>query len=65
MMQIPRPFRKPRELASGLSSHKEIATRFYKYVVSHMTYDTEKAKTVKKAICRTRMNPWKAEPESA
>lgn len=39
---------KARELASGLSSHKEIATRFYKYVVTHMTYDTEKAKTVKK-----------------
>ncbi len=37
---------KARELAQGLASHKDIAERFYKYVVSHMTYDTKKAKTV-------------------
>ena len=34
------------ELASGLNGHKEIADRFYDYVVSHMTYDTRKARTV-------------------
>lgn len=37
---------KARELASGLTSHKDIADRFYEYVVSHMTYDTKKANTV-------------------
>ncbi|MEA4914025.1 MAG: transglutaminase-like domain-containing protein [Christensenella sp.] len=37
---------KARELARGLTSHKDIADRFYEYVVSHMTYDTAKANTV-------------------
>lgn len=37
---------KARELASGLTSEKEIANRFYQYVVSHMTYDKEKTAAV-------------------
>jgi len=36
---------KAHELARGLTNHKEIANRFYEYVVSHMTYDTKKAKS--------------------
>ena len=37
---------KARELASGISSDDEITKLFYDYVVKHMTYDTQKAKTV-------------------
>lgn len=37
---------KARELAAGLTSQAEIAKVFYQYVVSHMTYDNKKAKTV-------------------
>jgi len=39
---------KARELAAGLSSQTQIASLFYDYVVEHMTYDTQKAKTVPK-----------------
>lgn len=39
---------KARALATGLTSQTEIADVFYDYVVSHMTYDTQKAKTVQK-----------------
>lgn len=39
---------KARELAAGLSSQTQIANLFYDYVVDHMTYDTQKARTVQK-----------------
>jgi hypothetical protein len=39
---------KARELAQGLSEQTQIAQVFYDYVVKHMTYDTQKAKTVQK-----------------
>jgi len=39
---------KAAELAEGLSSDAEIAKQFYRFVVRHMTYDNEKAATVKK-----------------
>ncbi len=38
--------RKARELSRGLTDEAQIAKTFYKFVVRHMTYDTEKAKTV-------------------
>ena len=37
---------KARELAGGISSDDEITKVFYDYVVKHMTYDMQKAKTV-------------------
>jgi len=39
---------KARELARGMTDQAEIAKAFYKFVVKHMTYDNELAKTVEK-----------------
>lgn len=39
---------KARELARGMTDQSEIAKAFYKFVVKHMTYDNELAKTVEK-----------------
>lgn len=37
---------KARELSQGMTDETKIAKTFYKFVIGHMTYDTEKAKTV-------------------
>lgn len=37
---------KARELSEGLSGDEEIAKELYRFVVKHMSYDTEKAETV-------------------
>jgi transglutaminase-like putative cysteine protease len=39
---------KARELARGMTDQSEIAKAFYKFVVKHMTYDNELARTVEK-----------------
>ncbi|MCE5188045.1 MAG: transglutaminase-like domain-containing protein [Eubacteriales bacterium] len=39
---------KAEELAAGLSSDEAIVKQFYRFVVQHMTYDTQKAATVQR-----------------
>ena len=39
---------KAKELAQGLTNETEIAKKFYRFVVKHMQYDTQKAETVQK-----------------